>query len=58
MTINEYQRLAQRRLLRVMFTPARVGAKLCGMVSETAARLKRTRREYRGGEENEAGQSV
>ena len=58
MTINEYQRLAQRRLMRAMFTPARHGAKLCGMVSDTAARLERTRGEYRGGDENEAGQSV
>lgn len=58
MTINEYQRLAQRRLLRAMFTPVRLEAKLCGMVSDTAARLEKTREEYRGGDENEAGQSV
>lgn len=45
-------------LLRAMFTPVRLGAKLCGMVSDTAARLERTREEYRGGDENEAGQSV
>lgn len=38
-------------LLRAMFTPVRLGAKLCGMVSDTAARLERTREEYRGGEE-------
>lgn len=58
MTINEYQRLAQRRLMRAMFTPVRLGAKLCEMLSDTAARLERSRGEYRGGEENEAGQSV
>lgn len=34
-----------------MFTPVRLGAKLCGMVSDTAARLEKTREEYRGGEE-------
>lgn len=51
MTINGYQQLAQWRLLRAMFTPARLGAKLCAMLSDTAARLERTRGEYRGGEE-------
>lgn len=44
-------------LLRAMFTPVRLGAKLCGMVSDTAARLERTREEYRGGNEDETGQS-
>lgn len=51
MTINEYQRLAQQRLMRAMFTPARHGAKLCAMLSDTAARLEKMRGEYRGGEE-------
>ena len=38
-------------LLRAMLTPVRLGAKLCGMVSDTAARLEKTREEYRGGDE-------
>ena len=43
MTINEYQQLAQRRLMRAMFTSVRLGVKLCEMLSDTAARLERTR---------------
>lgn len=38
-------------LLRAMFTPVSLGEKLCAMLSDTAARLERTRGEYRGGEE-------
>lgn len=45
MTINEYQQLAQRRQMRAMFAPVRLGVKLCEMPSETAARLERTREE-------------
>ena len=51
MTINEYQRLAQRRLLRAMFTQHTTARALCAMLSDTAERLEKTRGEYRGGEE-------